>query len=444
MPILNHLKNVLPQFSKPHLLVAYSGGMDSHVLLHALKQLQKNDPDIFLRAIHLNHGLNPKAAEWQQHAMQICADLDIPLQTHALNLVLKQGESIEARAREARYEYFAKILQEGEILCTAHHQDDQLETVLLQLMRGAGPKGLAAMPSLRAFERGYHARPLLEMNHNDILSYAKTEQLNWINDDSNQSTQFDRNFLRHQIIPTLKQRFPAAAATASRSAQHCASAQHLLEDYLEQELLQLTGDFPRTLSRKKIAQSSLEKQYYLLRNWLIARNISLPSTTQLAQIQQLITARNDSAAKVTWQGYTACFYQDSLFAEKSIHFARPVDQTLMWDGKQPFILPQDLGTLTLSSCAQGLLSPRILQETLTIRFSHQSEYCKVAGHKHTRPIKKILQDLKLPLWQRWQLPYLYVNNELAAIGDRLVMLNYARTKQESTGLKLDLKAWGQA
>lgn len=348
------------------LLIAYSGGMDSHVLLHAVKNCGINHT---LRAVHINHGLSPNALQWQNHAQQVCKTLNIPLITHQLNLNIPKGESIEACARDARYAYFAEILQANETLCTAHHQDDQLETVLLQLLRGAGPKGLAAMSDFEPFAKGYFARPLLTLTHDLILTYAQENKLEWITDESNANIQFDRNFLRHEIIPVLKKRFPKASETISRSAMHCASAQQVIEYCLTKELENLSGDFPGTLSREKLAELDSDLQTQLLRTWLNNRNIPMPSTQQLTELQKLIHLKNDVKAVIVWKNHSARLYRDSLFAQENAAF----------NSSKP---------------------------NVEIRF-----YKKGDGLN----LKKIFQENNIPPWQRESTPLIYLNDELIGI-----------------------------
>jgi len=402
--VLHTLNTFLPTLASTQLLIAYSGGLDSHVLLHALKHIQQRHmPLLKLRAIYLNHGLNPQADFWQAHAEQICLALQIPFLTGRLDFSYK-GESIEASARNARYAYLATQLLPNEILCTAHHQDDQLETVLLQLLRGAGPKGLAAMPPIQPFAQGFHARPLLTVDRDMILNYATSAQLQWIDDDSNAEVKFDRNFLRHDIVPVLKKRWPQAARTLSRSAAHCASSQELLEEYLHAELTTLAGHFPETLSRRQLAQCSEIKQSYLLRAWLVQKKIPLPSTVQLTQILTLLHAQNDAETRITWQQYQARFYRDDLFIAHQDFFKPQPSQVFSWDGKTPLALPS--GTLMLEASASGPISNHKLSGTLTVRF-----------RENNQKLKKIFQENGIPAWQRWQLPLIYADGKLVAIAD---------------------------
>ncbi len=223
------LSSILRLPRAPHFLVAYSGGMDSHVLLHALAQLRPQLPGIAVRAVHVEHGLHPQSAQWARHCMTVCAQLDIACEVRAVDARAPDGVSPEAAARAARYAALAEAVPCGGILLTAHHQDDQAETLLLQLLRGGGPRGLAGMAPVSRFGTAWLARPLLEFSHAALRAYAVTQKLQWVDDSSNVETRFDRNYLRHEIMPGLRRRWPSAGVTLGRAAQHCAEAAELLD-----------------------------------------------------------------------------------------------------------------------------------------------------------------------------------------------------------------------
>ena len=197
------------------LLIAYSGGLDSHVLLHLVSQFPQAS-HYQVRAMHIHHGLQEEADAWVPHCQSVCADLNIPLQINHLNLELKKGESIEEAARAARYIALKESLKQGEVLLTAHHQNDQAETLLLQLFRGAGVQGLAGMPTISSFGSGQHARPLLNASRQSLEMYAEEHQLSFIEDPSNKDSAFDRNYLRNEVLPQLRERWPSIDKTISR------------------------------------------------------------------------------------------------------------------------------------------------------------------------------------------------------------------------------------
>jgi tRNA(Ile)-lysidine synthase len=199
-------------------LVAYSGGLDSHVLLHLMSQL--SDSEISIRAMYINHGLQKEARDWEIHCHKVCDELCIPFNSKALQIQTSTGVSLEEEARKKRYSALNTSLQKDEVLLTAHHQNDQAETLLLQLFRGAGVQGLAAMPAIREFgskeNLRLHARPILNQTRQFLEAYAKENQLDFIEDPSNFDESFDRNFLRNIIMPQLRQRWPGIDKTISR------------------------------------------------------------------------------------------------------------------------------------------------------------------------------------------------------------------------------------
>jgi len=201
--LLQQLGEALQQIPANRYWVAFSGGIDSHVLLDAMATLRPQ-LSATLNAVHVNHGLNAKAAQWAAHAVSVCELLDIPCHVFNVNASAKKGESPEAAARDARYHTFSALIEAGDVLLTAHHREDQAETLLLQLVRGAGPHGLAAMPLSRSFSNGQLARPLLAVEQALINDYAAEKALLWVEDPSNQELGFERNFLRHEVMPILK------------------------------------------------------------------------------------------------------------------------------------------------------------------------------------------------------------------------------------------------
>lgn len=294
------------------ILVAYSGGIDSTVLLH---QLIHTYPPEQLRAIHINHGLYPEADDWQAHCERTCAIHGISIVCHQLTQRPKPGDSIEAWARTARYAIFEQHLKENEILMTAQHADDQAETVLLQLLRGSGPKGLSAMPKQKSFGKGLLIRPFLHLSKQDIIDYATLNQLTWVTDPSNKQTQFDRNFLRENILPSLKNRWPSVSDTLSRSARHCAEQEALLELLLKPLLADSAGSREGTLSIQALSQQNPLVQRALIRQWLNDKQFPMPGHKKFEKIfEDLIPARPDAQPVILWGGVCIRRYRDDLYA----------------------------------------------------------------------------------------------------------------------------------
>lgn len=294
--------------------VAYSGGVDSQVLLHALVSLRQQC-FFELRAIHIHHGLNRSANDWQKHCELVCQNFDVELITHRLDLS-SSHDNIEERARKSRYEFFASLLQENDCLLTGHHQDDQAETVLLQLLRGAGPKGLSAMPASSVLGSGLLLRPFLNISHDELLSYAREHQLNWIDDDSNHNTRFSRNFFRQEIMPLLKQRWPSAAETITRSAKHCAETERLLEEFIA-PLFNLCLLENKALSLIQLKKLTPLQQKHVFRQWLFYCGFFSPNERKLENcLRVFLTAGQDRHPMVTWGDVIVRRYRNEIRAER--------------------------------------------------------------------------------------------------------------------------------
>lgn len=308
-------ENMYPYFQeKATIWVAYSGGLDSTVLLYTL-MLQRQEKPFILRAVHVHHGLNPKADDWQKHCELVCQNFNIELTTHRLDLS-SSHDNIEARARKMRYEFFASLLQTEDCLLTGHHQDDQAETVLLQLLRGSGPKGLSAMPASSTLGKGLLLRPFLNISRDELLVYAEEHQLKWIDDDSNHNTHFSRNFFRQEIMPLLKQRWPSAAETITRSAKHCAETENLLEELIA-PLFQLCLLENNALSITELKKLTSLQQKHVFRQWLFHCGFFSPNERKLQNcLRVFLTAAQDRHPMVTWDNVVVRRYRDELRAER--------------------------------------------------------------------------------------------------------------------------------
>ena len=306
----------------PTLWVAYSGGVDSHALLDALVYINRSKPFYFkIKAVHVNHGLSECSDQWQQHCAKTCTNLGVEFCAQKLKIICKPKESLEAKARQARYGYFASVMAPGDFLFTAHHQQDQAETLLIQLLRGAGPKGLAAMPAQTDFADGAHIiRPLLNIAKGEVFDYAFKRSIDWVEDESNQNNQFARNYLRNDIVPMLEKRWPSAALTLSRSARLCAESAELLDEYAESLLqpcmvLALTeesGEFDKLLI-SELKKLSLKQQKLVLRYYLSKNKFALPSEVKLETlIDNIFYARPDRHPRVTWADIEVSRQKDYL------------------------------------------------------------------------------------------------------------------------------------
>ena len=398
--------------------IAYSGGLDSTVLLQSLAFLKSEFRDIDVQAVHVNHGLHVRALQWARWCTDTADRLDIPCRILTINVEAGRGSSREAQAREARYRALAELVKEGDCLLTAHHQDDQAETVLLQLLRGAGVHGLAAMPLRAKFSNGFIARPLLDFTRTELRAYAEASQLDWIDDPANFEIDYDRNFLRHHILPLLKDRWPSLSATLSRSADHCAAARHLIDDVAAGDLRTVGDTSDGTLVVERLRTFGEIRQANLLRFWLRQSGSPVPSQTKLAQIlHQALTAAPDRQPCVKWRGAEVRRYRNKLYA-LTPEAARETDLVLPWDMRAPLTLPfHGRQLMAIADSGRGL-SARLCQSgPVTIRFRRGGEKCKPAGQQKHRMLKKLFQERGIPVWERDRLPLLYVGEQLAAVAD---------------------------
>lgn len=400
--------------------LAYSGGLDSHVLLYACAQIRQQQPTLNFHAIHIDHGLQAVSSAWAQHCQTVCDTLHIPLKCIELQLSIPDGESLEAVARTARYQAFAQCVGEGEYLLTAHHQDDQAETLLLNLLRGSGVAGLAAMPVKRVLGKGYLARPLLNLPHAQLSRYAQQYHLNYIDDPSNAHVKFDRNYLRHVVMPVLNERWNATSANIARAAQWQAEQLELTELLLAQRLPQVIGTQAHTLSVKQLLAQPLILQKQLIRHWLKQQGFTMPSAAKLQQIiASVLLAKGDANPCVTWRGCEIRRYQDDVYALKPYR----LDKTQVWtwdDLTQPLLLGEQ-GTLDPAVLAE--LLPHLTQKKLSVRFRQGGE--RVLRYRlHSLELKNVLQELGLPPWERERVPLIYHGEQLIAVG------TYWRTKPQ--------------
>ncbi len=412
--------------------IAYSGGLDSHVLLHLGAALQQKT-GVCIQAVHINHGLSAHALTWQNHCYSICQDLNVPMVSQTLQIFLSKGQSLEASAREGRYGLLADLLKKGDFLLTAHHEDDQAETILLQLMRGAGVKGLSAMPVLKPLGKGMHYRPFLSYRRSELENYAKAYQLKWLDDESNDNQNFDRNFLRHAVLPILKKRWPSAAKTLARSARHSADAMLLVQELMSAELEAFNRNDKSQLDIKKLLLLSPLKQRFVLRAWFESLDFKPPPETKLQQIiQTVLPAAKDRFPLVTWGHYEVRRFQGTLFARRK----PPVfDQhiVLKWNFSAPLILPDGRKIDILLTKSHGL--SKITPEC-EIRFRRGGERCRLVQNSH-HSLKHLLQKWQVPPWERNRIPLIFINNELAAVVGFFYDKKYAAKKDE-IGIELIL------
>lgn len=316
--MLEKFTQTLPTLTNSkRLWVAYSGGLDSHVLLDLAVQAFRNDQDFFVGAIHVHHGLSPNADKWVEHCEQVCSVLQVPLKILYVDATPMSGESREEAARIVRYKAFEEFLKPKDALLLAHHEGDQAETILLRLFRGAGPLGLSGMTQKSSLGEHDLIRPLLFMSKEKIEAYAFQRQLQWIEDESNQDIRFDRNFLRHEIFPKLNARWPRVVRSVSRSAALCLETATAVQVLASQDLDMVLGETPKTLSVKSLLKLEPIRRRGVLRCWFKNLDFLSPSRDHLERIdREILQAKPGSKPRLKIDDYEIRRLKDDLCVKK--------------------------------------------------------------------------------------------------------------------------------
>lgn len=400
------------------LLVGFSGGLDSSVLLHLLTRLRTGQrPDLIIRAIHIHHGINPQANDWVEHCQYQCQQWQVPLEIVPVQLNTRKN-GIEAAARAARYHAFSTHLTDKEVLLTAQHQDDQCETFLLALKRGSGPTGLSAMASKMAFAQSQLLRPLLSCSRQNLMDYAQRHQIQWVEDESNQDRRFDRNFLRQEIIPLLNQRWPHFSQTVTRSASLCAEQEQLLDELLTATLDQWQHT-DGSLTTDGLITMSEVKRNAVLRRWLSRHHVRMPSRDQLQRLwHEVVLARIDANPCLQLGQHQVRRFRQRLYLSSSQQI-NITSQCLHWCVSEDLLLPANLGVLRLTNADGQQIRAARPNESVKIRFGLQGKV-KIVGRDRSRESKKLWQELGVPPLMRNQIPLLYFNEQLIAACDFFV------------------------
>jgi tRNA(Ile)-lysidine synthase len=384
-----------------------------------------------LAALHVQHGLHPDADLWAEHCRVQTERLGVPLQILRVQVAGGAGISLEAAARSARYAALAESVGE-DLLLLAQHADDQVETVLLQLLRGAGPQGLAAMAALERWQRGWRARPLLELPRAALHAYALAQGLSWVEDPSNLNLRFDRNYLRLAVMPVLRARWPSLGVTVGRAAQWNAECTALLASRAAEDLAQLEPSGASLVGTQLLAWP-LARQKNLLRHWLTTLHLPLPDANRLTRIcTELLPAAADRQPWLYWPGVEMRRYRTRLYAFTPLPPA-PV-QSLPWCDAKTLVLPDGCGSLTLRpTWGQGIAAR--LWVSAELRFRGGGESFWPQGSQRPQALKHWLQAQNLPPWTRARLPLLYLQGQLAAVADLAYSKPHAAQPDEA-GLSL--------
>ena len=400
--------------------IAFSGGLDSRVLLELCSRLKLVNPDYRFCAIHVNHQLQVNAVKWEQFCTITCAELGIDCVVKTVDARSVKGKSPEQAARDARRVAFSQSMGEGDVLLTAHHLNDQAETVLLRLFRGSGITGLAGIRPCVEFNEGWIARPLLEVPRKQLQQFAETHSLQWVEDPSNQHLDFDRNYLRQMIIPELEQRWTGLQNTLARDARNCLEADIALRDIAKQRLAKIVKG-NGALSIPDLLAIEDAMQNLVLREWFASQQLKMPSSKMLQRIkQEVIHARIDRLPSLKWlnegEQHQISRYRDQLFVLKHQQ-SFDNNKSTHWDGLSRLCLPGNLGYLTtVQSLTGGIAEHLWKQSEITIRFRSGGESFLLPGRDGHRSLKSIFQETGIPPWERDRMPLVYLDNQLAAIG----------------------------
>lgn len=411
--IRTQLHNCLSQLTRAKFIyVAYSGGIDSTALLHACKEICQQDSHQ-LRAIHVNHHIHADSAQWARHCVDQCKQIGVEISCIDVDIQPYKNLGVEGAARQARYDAFEKYLSPGDVLLTGHHADDQLETMLLQLFRGAGVHGLAGCASSREMGHSLLIRPFLNLTRATIKQYASEHQLVWKEDPSNCSIAHDRNYLRHQVIPRLHARWHQLQDTVVRAAQWQSEAATLLDQLADIDL-QAGIDSLNRLDISQLRSLDEMRMKNLLRRWIRGHNCKVPTSQVLARIiNEVIQGRKDNQACVTWADNTVRRYRQRLYLLAGVvnHDASwrcdwRLDQALVIPGKNFSLTRRDLEEFGVNLA--GI-------DHLSVCFRQGGESMRPKGRGCRKTLKALFQEAGIEPWERDRTPLFYHNNQLILV-----------------------------
>jgi tRNA(Ile)-lysidine synthase len=423
--------------ARPRVAVAFSGGLDSTVLAHALQTARRQFAQI--RLLHVDHGLQPASAEWARRCERQARAWRMPIVVLRADIRRRKGESLEAAARDARYRLLADAMRTGDVLVTAQHRDDQAETVLLQLFRGAGVAGLSAMPEVAAFGPGLIARPFLGVAREDLLDYARSHRLDWIDDPTNAQTHFGRNYLRHRVMPAIRERWPGVDAAIARSAAHLAEAQSLLRAIASADLDRLADGSGVSVAGLRALPPT--RRTNALRAFIARCGVEVPPTSQFREIAgALLRARPDAHPEQRFDGVVLRRRGGRLevqvdpppVREPSVEFTA---KSWRWTADRRCILNDLRDAIELIDDPHGPIDLARLPRRISIRARRGGESLRPGPRSRRQSLKKLLQTARIPPDERARLPLLFSGEgpkgPLIAVGDRWIDASIAANVKSS-------------
>ena len=407
--------------------IAFSGGMDSTVLLHVMKNIIDEKSQI--RAIHINHNIVDNSKVWTKTCKSICKNFGIDIEIISLE-VTHNGYGLEAAARDERYKKLKEILYENEYLLTAHHEEDQMETVFLRMARGTGLDGLQGINEKYSFGEGIIFRPMLEVSKTSVMDYAKEHQLKWVEDSSNQDTHFDRNFLRKKIIPQFRERWPSIASSVSRLSQLSAQNIKILNQIAEEDIGPIAN--MNELPLAKLLDKSFERANNMLRYIILANGMSIPSMKTLQDgLKEMLDPETDKSV-IAWKDYCIRKYKNHLyFLSNSDLEPNKVDVRIPWEIGKTVNLGENIGTIEATFIHGDGLSIEKCKNKLTISYRQGGELIKPIGHRINKSLKNLFQENQILPWMRDKIPLIYYQDELVSVADLWFNQNYVASQNEA-------------
>lgn len=407
--LLEKLRRQLPA-DKP-VYIGYSGGLDSSLLLRMASEATDDGQQVI--AIHCNHGVSPNADHWQKFCELQSGNQNIQLVVEHLDF---SGGFSEAAGRDARYRVFASHMSEGSVLLLGHHADDQAETVLFRLFRGTGLRGLVGIPATRAFAGGTLIRPLMALTRAKIEKIAREKGIDWVEDESNQTDRFDRNFIRLKLLPVLLERWPRAISSIQRTSEFLRDDIALLDDYADELLVRVDYrkneqvDVIASLDLVQLSKLPVRQKVLVLKRFLSSSLDKVPETLNAGEIlTQFLDSKADAEPAYTLDDKELRRFNQRLFLLRDTPKKAVIEQQgLRWNGHAPLVLENGILSLT-----QGA------PDEFIVRFRSGGERLKPEGRKHSQTLKKLMQEYRIEPWIREQIPLVYQGDRLIAVGDRI-------------------------
>ncbi len=421
--LVSHVASRLGEslFPGAHVVLGLSGGIDSICLLHILVELAPSRR-FSMRAVHVNHGISSKADQWALFCKSVCLRLGIAFAQENVDVASYRHLGPEAAARTVRWS--ALLSHESDFLVLAQHRDDQAETLLLQLMRGAGPAGLAGMAA-NAFQFNSRSsqsrgsarvlRPMLDVSRTEIEEFVRSRGLEWVEDDSNSNVALDRNFVRHRVVPVLAERYPHVATMISRSAGLMAEASELLLQLGGQDIALIENDDELDLPGLRDLGEARARN--ALRAYCQLRGIPVPGFSFLREIwTQLREPRQDSNICIEWNGVVLRRYRNRIFIEKNRATDSRLFQNESWNGEPCLPLTALNGLLNFKpEEGRGLSVTKLRMAPVTVRLRRGGERLRVDAQRPYRTLKNLWQEKGTPPWRRMNQPLLFCGEQLVCV-----------------------------